>query len=203
MNESVGRIKIVWGKPEIITPGVLSAEMLSVTTGSDIPGDTAFPLSALFNVQVGLPGPAPVLAVDYGSQAAASAPSVASWAGAFRVPITLEQDTSMYGVWYKSDLRFFVQKDEGARALLVADLEGETFVRELPFGEKAEAESITQSFVHQAKLLPVSYYTASFFLFVERRSSDSSALLQLDSLDVEVNPNFRPQTSDKEPAPTG
>jgi hypothetical protein len=109
---------------------------------------------------------------------------------------------SLYGVWYKSDLRFFVHKDEGARALLVADLEGETFVRELPFGQKAEAESITQSFVHRAKLLPVSYYTAGFFLLVERRSSDSSVLLQLDSLDVEVNPNFRPLKSDEQPAPT-
>lgn len=200
MGESVGSIKITWGAPEIITAGALSAETLSVTTGSDIPGDTAFPLSALFNVQLPLSGPTPEMSGGYGTEAATNAPpALASWAGTFRVPFKLEQDTSLLGVWYKSDLQFFVDKDEGARALLVADMEGEIFVREFPFGVKSEKEKVIQAFVHKAKRQPVSHYTANFFLFVERRSSDSSVLLQLESLDVEINPNFRPRMPDANP----
>lgn len=178
------KLVIKWGKPEVITPSTLCSGGLSAATGADIPCDTAFPLSVLFDgASVALRAQPPMVAEQLDDT------MYAVWAGAFRVPVQVAQQKP--GVWFKSDLRCFLHKDENTRALLVADLAGEQVVREFAYGRSALAEEFVVSVVHQAETLPPGAYTASLFLIVERQSHESGADLRIDSLDVEVNPNFR------------
>jgi hypothetical protein len=182
MNDS--KFVIKWGEAEAVGPTVLGEGDFSASTGSDVPGETAFPLAVIFD--------------DARASLRAQPPQVAErlddtmyavWTGSLRVPVEIVQQEP--GVWFKSDLRCFLHKDEGARALLVADLAGEQVVREFPFDRKAEAEEFLISVVNQAESLPVGAYTISLLLVVERRNRETGVDLRIDSLDVEINPNFR------------
>lgn len=176
--------RIVWGGAGVVTPGVLAEGGFSATTGADVPGETAFPLSVIFaDARAELRAQPP----QAGEQL--SDVMYAVWTGSLRVPVEVVQERP--GVWFKSDLRCFLHKDEGARALLVADLAGEQIVREFPYGQRVEAEEFRQSVVHEAESLPVGGYAVSLLLVVERRGHESGADLRVDSLDVEINPNFR------------
>lgn len=181
---SAVKFVIKWGKAEAVKPSVLGEGDFSATTGSDVPGETAFPLSVIFdNARVELRAQPPQVAEPLDDK------MYAVWTGSLRVPVeVVQQGTS---VWFKSDLRCFLHKDERARALLVADLAGEQVMREFPYGRKAEAEEFILNVVHQAESPPVGSYTASLLLIVERRDHDSGVDLRIDSLDVEVNPNLR------------
>lgn len=185
MAETSVPLRIVWGKTEVVTPEVLAQGTFNFTTGADVPGETAFPLSVLFDcAQVELAAQPPM------AQQRIDGTLYAAWAGALRVPVEVEPEREG-GVWFRSDLRYFIHKDEGARALLVADLAGENFVREFAYGEKIEAGEFTASVIHQARSLPVGGYAFSLFLVVERRDGVSGVSLRVDSLDVQINPNLR------------
>ncbi|HEY9286300.1 MAG TPA: hypothetical protein VIP46_22805 [Pyrinomonadaceae bacterium] len=182
MNTS--KFVIRWGEAAAVKPCVLADGGFSATTGADVPGETAFPLSVIFD--------------DARAELRAQPPQVAEplsdvmyavWTGSLRVPVEVAQERE--GVWFRSDLRCFLHKDEGARALLVADLAGHQIVREFPYGRKVGGEEFRQSVVHEAESLPVGGYAVSLLLVVERRGHESGADLRVDSLDVEINPNFR------------
>ena len=64
-------------------------------------------------------------------------------------------------------------------------------MREFPYGQRVEGEEFRQSVVHEAGPPPVGGYAVSLLLVVERRGHESGADLRVDSLDVEINPNFR------------
>jgi hypothetical protein len=183
-NEANAQLRIKWGEAEAVAPRVLGAGGLSASTGADVPGETAFPLAVIFD------GAGAALRAQPPTDAEKLDDTMyAVWTGSLRVPVEVVQQRPE--VWLKSDLRCFLHKDEGARALLVADLAGEQIVREFPYGRKAEAEEFQLSAVHQAESLPVGAYTLSLLLVVERRDRESGADLRVDSLDVEINPNFR------------
>jgi hypothetical protein len=180
---SNNKFVIKWGTAAAVKPCVLGQGGFSATTGSDVPGETAFPLSVIFDGAL--------------AELRAQPPQVAEplddtmfalWTGALRVPVEVVQQGP--SVWFKSDLRCFLHKDEATRALLVADFAGEQVVREFPYGRKAEAEEFLLTLVHQAESLPVSSYTVSLLLVVERSNGESGVDLRIDSLDVEINPNF-------------
>lgn len=182
MND--GKFVIKWGKAEAVTPSVLREGDFSATAGQDVPGETAFPLAVIFDqARVELRAQPPQVAEPLDET------MYAVWTGALRVPVEVVQQGA--AVWFKSDLRCFLHKDEGARALLVADLAGEQVVREFPYGRKEEAAEFLVTVVHQAESLPVGGYAASLSLVVERRDRESGVDLRIDSLDVQVNPNFR------------
>lgn len=181
---SDSKFVIKWGKAEAVKPCVLGEKQFSATTGSDVPGETAFPLTVIFdNARAGLRAQQPQVAEPLDST------MYALWTGSLRVPVEVVQEEP--AIWFKSDLRCFLHKDEGARALLVADLAGQQVVREFPFGQKTEAEDFLISVVHQAESLPVAAYTTSLLLVVERSNRETGVDLRVDSLDVEINPNFR------------
>lgn len=178
------RLVIKWGDAEVARTTVLEQKGFSTTAGSDIPGETAFPLTVLFDgAQAGLEVK-PFQVAETLDEA-----KYAIWTGAIRVPLEVEWESS--DLWFKSDLRCFLRKDEETRALLIADLGGVPTVREFPYGKKVEAEEFRQSTFHDFKIRPVSSYSASFLVIVERRNLESEIELRLDSLDVHVNPNLR------------
>lgn len=182
MNDS--KFVIKWGQAEAVKPCILGEGDFSATTGSDVPGETAFPLTVIFDdARVALRAQQPQVAEPLDDT------MYAVWTGSLRVPVEIVQQGP--GVWFKSDLRCFLHKDEEARALFVADLAGEQVVREFPFGQKAEAEEFLVSVVHRAESLPVGAYTTSLLLVVERRNRETGVDLRIDSLDVIINPNFR------------
>lgn len=59
------------------------------------------------------------------------------------------------------------------------------------YDRKAAAEFLIAA-MHQAESLPVGGYAASLLLVIERRDCESDVNLRIDSLDVKINPNFRP-----------
>ena len=186
-SETPAKFKIEWGAAELVTPALLTAGTFSVNTGSDVPGETAFPASILFDAaRVELNAARPE-AQGYGG---AKDALYAAWAGALRVPFKADPE-GRNGVWFKSDLRGFAAKDEGARALLVVDLAGERFVREFPYDEKIEPGNFTHSLVHQSRSTPATGFAVAVLLLVERRDDTATVQLKLDSIDVEINPNFR------------
>lgn len=186
-SETPAKFKIEWGEAELVTPELLAAGTFSVNTGSDVPGETAFPAAILFDsARVELNAARPE-AQGYGG---AQDSLYAVWTGALRVPFK-DDPEGRGGVWFKSDLRGFVAKDEGARALLIVDLAGERFVREFPFDQKIDPGDFTHSLVHQSRTTPTAGLAVAIFILAERRDAASGVHLKLDSIDVEINPNFR------------
>lgn len=189
-----GEFVIEWGRPEALTPGVLGRDGFSATDGADVPGGTSFPMSVIFDrAQVELQG--------------AEAPLSGAWAGVLRLPFRLPNAPP--AVWFKSDLRISAQLAEGASALFVARLAGETYVKELggaeSFGRDADpfaplrqdgvgvlSREFTVELVHKAEAVPATEYVASLFLSASRRTADGVVRVSLDSLDIVVNPNFQP-----------
>jgi hypothetical protein len=123
----------------------------------------------------------------------------AAWCGMLRIPLALPAGTR--AVWFKSDLRVFVAKDVGARVLLLADLAGQSFVREFPYETASGVEAQdgggvhTFQIVHQAQITPAEGYTFSMLILVERLTLDKLATVFLDSLDITVNPDLKASAS--------
>ena len=186
MSKPTVPLQIKWGTPELIRPTVLTDGAFSVTNGADVPGETAFPLTILFNdARVELTAPPPDIAQEEKCGAL-----YATWTGTLCVPVVVTPEKPD-GVWFRSDLRFFLAKDEATRALLVVDLAGEQLVREYPYGQKLEPTDITESVVHKARTAPAGSYNVSLLLIAERQDTAAGVTLKVDSLDAEINPNFR------------
>lgn len=174
MSSTPEDFKIVWGKPEVIAPAVLNLNDLNVTAE-----EGNFPATLLFDtVRIDLQG----------AETALNATCIAT----VRLPVTLSKDPP--AVWFKSDLRVAVSKAVGARILLIADLNGETFVKDFPddqdvMGEGAGRE-FTYEFVHRAKSLPVRDYTVTLFLAVARREAKATAVITVESLEIVINPDL-------------
>lgn len=188
-----GELVVEWGKPEALTPCVLSSQGFSATSGADLPAGTNFPMSVIFDgAQVDLQG--------------ADAPLAGAWVGVLRLPLTLPASPPV--VWFKSDLRLSAQMVAGSSALFVARLDGETYVKELsaaeedgggadPFaplrqgGAPVTNREFTVELVHKTPAVPVKEYVASLFISASRRTTDAVVRVSLDSLDIVVNPNFQ------------
>lgn len=192
----------VWGRAEVLTPRVLEAATISSLPNNDV-------ITILFDQAT--PEPNRIESPPQQQQAIGSPPlefdsppqpSSAVWHGALQIPLALAAGTR--AVWFKSDLRLFVTKDAGVRILLLADLAGQSFVKEFPYAETVGVDSPdggirTFQFVHQAQTLPADRYTFSLVMLVERQTGDEFARVFLDSLDVQVNPNLQHQAAPNPP----
>jgi hypothetical protein len=182
---------VEWGELEVIPPVVLQRDSLSVTA-ENRPDGTNFPATILFDrAQVELQKPGTQL---YGV-----------WVGVVRLSLNLP--TAPPAVWFKSDLRLSTDMSANTRALVVVDIEGETFAKELRAAALApqpdaarqdesaalgiEPAAHTFEFVHKARVLPARQYTASILLLAERRDCEEVVRVSLDSLDIMINPDFQ------------
>jgi hypothetical protein len=165
---------IQFGPQEFVTPTVVSAQDVSV---SPAPDDSA--VAILFNNLV--------LALGAGCSEL-SAVSIAT----LRLPASLPEDKGLIG--YLADLRGFVQKDAGSRAVLMVDLGGTSKVIEFPYDEELNEDYTHDLFSLERRnskneepaALPIPPYIITLILSVERRTPDSSVQLTLDSLDIGV-----------------
>jgi|GEM_PF-4867332 len=191
MSKSVRPERIRWGVGEALTPGLLSEGQFSVSPGQDVPEDSAFPLSVILQGAGAELQGAPPAAQAYAGrerEAAGGASLYATYAGTLRVPVEVTFEGGQQEVFFKTDLRFFVRKDAETRALVVALLGGETSVWEFPYGQAVEGEDVFRSVRHGAAAAPVADYTATLLVRVERRDESATVVVQLDSLEVEINP---------------
>ncbi|MDQ1591679.1 MAG: hypothetical protein QOG71_2306 [Pyrinomonadaceae bacterium] len=197
----------VWGQAEVLTPHVLQRGTFVSTPNGDVISilfDQATPEPGTLHSPPASPPGQPASPPDSGAGRTVGSPPHeigspplaphAAWCGTLRIPLKLEDGTC--AVWFKSDLRVFVAKDVGARVLLLADLAGQSFVREFPYeaasGVGGEDSGLhTFEIVHQAQSLPAEGYTFSMLILVERLAADKAALVSLDSLDITVNPNLK------------
>ncbi len=191
---------IDWGEAEAVAPRVLTRDAFGITNGAGLPPPpTSFPASIAFDDAV----------VDLQGK---HQPLYATWVGTVRIPLHLP--SSPAEVWFKNDLRFNIDKDSGTRVLIVADLEGHTFVGEFGFEDDEEqsapatdkgknapdisSHEITEEFISKAASLPIRSYTLNLFLAVERRTTENVGRVSINSLDIIINPNLQTGRSNTE-----
>jgi len=118
-----------------------------------------------------------------------------------RIPVSITNPTSEVFLGYHVALRGFVEKGSGVRAVVFVELGGATKVIEFPYGTPITGnfEENIFSFVHASvqepssegtqianTLTPPPHLTAVIVLSMQRHAPSDSALLGVDSLDVEI-----------------
>ncbi len=119
-----------------------------------------------------------------------------------RIPVTLDRSAPLAG--YVEDLRGFARKTEGARVLILADLGGTGHLIEQPYGAETpeSAHDLLRTFFSLQRALPPKKdacvcsrpapYEATIMINVQRRTTNDSALVMIDSLDVCAIVNVEP-----------
>jgi len=106
-------------------------------------------------------------------------PLAASWTGTITVPV----NSTAKAKSYVQDVRGSVTKAADARVVIVFEFAGKSSIVEFPFGKKHDGD-ITRRFVSLNSALPAGNYTASIWIFAERRNSKSALLVDIDSIDI-------------------
>lgn len=149
-----------WGELEVLCSSPVEQEAISVTPNEGV-------LSLLFND----------LLVDLQDW---EAPLTASRIALLHIPLQLPDDRTLEGCSF--DLRGFVSKTAGTRAVLFTDLGGGTRMVEFPYGQTKEANfTHTFSQLEEGGAVPCAI---AILLLLQRRSPEEGALLTVDSLDV-------------------
>lgn len=111
-----------------------------------------------------------------------------------RIPVTLDRSAPLTG--YVEDLRGFARKTEGARVLILADLGGTGHLIEQPYGAETpeSARDFLRTFFSLQRAPPPrkdpcvcprpAPYEATIMINVQRRTTNESALVMIDSLDI-------------------
>lgn len=103
----------------------------------------------------------------------------------FRAPLSVPEDQPLVG--YRTDMRYFVAKSAGAQISIHLSLGGIVRTLTFPRGEGVEGDNCFEEVRLPddvpATPVPTAYHGA-VLVFVERDSSDESALVTIDSLDI-------------------
>ena len=108
-------------------------------------------------------------------------PLAASWTGTITVPVNSTAKPKPKS--YVQDVRGSVTKAADARVVIVFEFAGKSSIVEFPYGKKHDGD-ITRRFVSLNSALPAGNYTASIWIFAERRNSKSALLVDIDSIDI-------------------
>ena len=108
-------------------------------------------------------------------------PLAASWTGTITVPVNPTAKPKPKS--YVQDVRGSVTKAADARVVIVFEFAGKSSIVEFPYGKKHDGD-ITRRFVSLNSALPAGNYTASIWIFAERRNSKSALLVDIDSIDI-------------------
>src|SRR6185369_1092908 len=106
-------------------------------------------------------------------------PLAASWTGTITVPV----NSTAKAKSYVQDVRGSVTKAADTRVVIVFEFAGRSSIVEFPYGKKHNGD-ITRRFVSLNSPLPAGNYTASIWIFAERRNSKSALLVDIDSIDI-------------------
>lgn len=108
---------------------------------------------------------------------------VATWSGTITVPINPASKPKPKS--YIQHIRGVVNKTADTRVTILLDLGGKSFLVEFPYGAARQGD-IRQRFISPAKSSGPGPYTASIFIFAERRNPKGAVLVDIDSLDVDA-----------------
>jgi hypothetical protein len=106
-------------------------------------------------------------------------PLAASWTGTITVPV----NSTAKAKSYVQDVRGSVTKAADTRVVIVFEFAGRSSIVEFPYGKKHNGD-ITRRFVSLNRALSSGNYTASIWIFAERRNSKSALLVDIDSIDI-------------------
>ena len=106
-------------------------------------------------------------------------PLAASWTGTITVPV----NSTAKAKSYVQDVRGSVTKAADTRVVIVFEFAGRSSIVEFPYGKKHNGD-ITRRFVSLNTALSSGNYTASIWIFAERRNSKSALLVDIDSIDI-------------------
>ena len=106
-------------------------------------------------------------------------PLAASWTGTITVPV----NSTAKAKSYVQDVRGSVTKAADTRVVIVFEFAGRSSIVEFPYGKKHNGD-ITRRFVSLNPALSSGNYTASIWIFAERRNSKSALLVDIDSIDI-------------------
>jgi hypothetical protein len=108
-------------------------------------------------------------------------PLAASWTGTITIPINTTAKPKAKS--FTQDVRGSVNKPADARVVIVFELAGKSSIVEFPFGTKHDGD-ITRRLVSLNKPPSSGRYTASIWIFAERRNPKSAVLVDIDSIDI-------------------
>ncbi|WP_337177751.1 hypothetical protein [Paludisphaera sp.] len=121
-----------------------------------------------------------------------------------QIPVTLPEPLNETFLGFTASLRGKIQKDVGARVSILLELGGVSRSIELPYGQDRFGDFDEALFSYQAvstiptfgngeegtvpgqQLPPARHYTAVLVITAQRRSATDTALVEVDSMDVEI-----------------
>jgi hypothetical protein len=112
-----------------------------------------------------------------------SDPMVATWSGTITVPTNPASKPKPKS--YIQDIRASVNKTADTRVTILLDLGGKRFLVEFPYGA-AQQGDLRRRFISLAKSSRAERYTASIFIFAERRNPKGAVLVDIDSIDIDA-----------------